>query len=448
MTVFLPDVDVAALSAFVAERMGLHFPPELWPELQCGLEAARVELGFEDAAHCARWMMSSPLNQEQINVLASYLTIGETYFFRHKELFDVLEERILPELVSERRGKVQRLRLWSAGCCTGEEAYSLAILIRRLIPDYARWNITILASDINPRFLQKAQAGVFREWSFRKAPDWLKDRYFSVMDKGQYAISPEIRKMVTFFPLNLVEDAYPSLLNDTNAMDIILCRNVLMYFAPEKAGNVLGKLALALMDGGWLAVSPCEMFSVTVPELVAWGSPEMTLFRRRKGDQAGAEPIADSAPIPAAKPGGVHEVAVRSENLPGNDYELRAMELANKGSLEEALSWCDQALAVNPLDPACHYLRAVILSEQGNVIEAMRALHRSVTIAPDFALAHFAMGNAVRPQKRRDAFRHYHNALRLLRQYGPDEIVPHSGGLTAGRLMDMIASLLEVETLS
>ncbi len=444
MTVVPLDVDFSALSAFVAERLGLHFPPERWHELGCGLEAACNEFGFDDTAQCARWMMSAPLEPEQINVLASYLTIGETYFFRQKELFVVLEEQILPALVRERRDKVQRLRLWSAGCCTGEEAYSLAILVRRLIPDFTRWNITLLASDINPRFLQKAQAGVFREWSFRHAPDWLKDGYFSVTQHGHYALSPEIRKMVTFFPLNLAEDTYPSMLNDTNAMDIILCRNVLMYFTPEQVGRVLERLSLALVDGGWLAVSPCEMFSVRVPGLVACESPGLTLFQAMKGPPEGDSSIAPP-PGPGAELGGRGR-DVRSERVEGSDYERQARALANRGRLEEALTWCDQALAVNPLDAACHYLKAGILSEQGNVAEAVRSLHRCITLAPDFVLAHFAMGNAVRPKKRHDACRHYRDALRLLRQCGPDDLVPHSEGLTAGRLTDMIASLLEIET--
>ncbi|MEI6563021.1 MAG: CheR family methyltransferase [bacterium] len=448
MTASLSDDDLARVSDFVAERMGLHFPPERWAELRCGLEAARIEFGFDDAVNCARWMMSATLDLGQINVLASYLTIGETYFFRQKDLFTLLEEQILPSFVSARRGKVQRLRLWSVGCCTGEEAYSLAILVHRLIPDLSHWNITILASDINLRFLQKAQAGEFREWSFRNAPDWLKERYFSVTGTGQYAIAQDIRKMVIFSPLNLVEDTYPSLLNDTNAMDLILCRNVLMYFAPEQAEKVVGKLALALTEGGWLAVSPCESYCVSTPGLVRCGIPGASLFKKSRTDQERPESVLSAAPVSAAKPPGTSE-GERPPCLPGNEYESMAQELANQGKLEEALTWCGQALAANPLDPTCHYLRAVILSEQGNVAEAARAYHRCIFIAPDFVLAHFAMGNTVRQQqKHHDACRHYGNALRLLRQCEPEDIVPHSEGLTAGRLTDMIASLMEVETQS
>jgi chemotaxis protein methyltransferase CheR len=452
MTASFQDDDLARLSGFVAERMGLYFPPERWPELRYGLDAARCEFGFDDAGHCARWIMSSDLAPEQIDVLASNLTIGETYFFRQKDLFDSLEATILPALIAARGGREQRLRIWSAACCTGEEAYSLAILLKRLIPDLSHWNVTIRASDINSRFLIKAQAGDYREWSFRNVPDWLKESFFHVTSPGHYTVLPDLRNMVSFFPLNLVEDSYPSLLNDTNAMDLILCRNVLMYFAPDQAEKVVRKLALALADGGWLGVSPCETYCVTAPDLIQVGNSGGTLFRKGHADphqreaalsmsssQSTTAPVSESGASGGGPSSGIQE----------NEYERMARKLANQGDLEEALAWCDQALAASPLDAVCHYLRASILSEKGDMSEAARSYHRSLAIAPDFVLAHFAMGNAGRQQHNRsNAHRHYGNALSLLERYDPDDPVPHSEGLTAGRLTAMIKTLLEMESLS
>ncbi len=453
MTATLRDDDLARLSDFVAERMGLLFPPERWPELRYGLDAARCEFGFDDAGDCVRWIVSAALAPEQMDVLAHNLTIGETYFFRQKDLFDRLEATILPALISARGGKEQRLRIWSAACCTGEEAFSVAILLKRLIPDLSHWNVTIRASDINSRFLKQAQAGEYREWSFRNAPDWLKEGYFQITSPGHYTVSPDIRNMVTFFPLNLVDDTYPSLLNDTNAMDLILCRNVLMYFARDQAEKVVRKLALALADGGWLGVSPCETFCVTAPDLIHVGQTGGTLFRKRHADPEIHEPALFISSSPSTpRPESETDETKGAGNLgcsQENEYERMAMKLANQGELEEALAWCDQALAASPLDAVCHYLRASILSEQGHMSEAARSYHRSLAIAPDFVLAHFAMGNAGRQQHhRQNAHRHYVNALTLLEHFGPDDPVPHSEGLTAGRLTAMIKTLLEMESLS
>jgi len=102
-------------------------------------------------------------------VLASHLTIGETYFFRDSGTFQALEEHILPELIRQRRGKNQQFRIWSAACATGEEPYSVAILLQKLIVNLDGWNISILATDINPQAIKKARLGIYNNWSFRSA---------------------------------------------------------------------------------------------------------------------------------------------------------------------------------------------------------------------------------------------------------------------------------------
>src|SRR4051794_8214497 len=113
--------------AFIADTLGLHFPAERWADLERGLALAAQESGVGSAEAYAEWLLSASLNREQVQMLSVYLTIGETYFFREKTTFATLAERILPDLIGARRGGDQSLRLWSAGCCTGEEPYSLAI---------------------------------------------------------------------------------------------------------------------------------------------------------------------------------------------------------------------------------------------------------------------------------------------------------------------------------
>ena len=227
------------LSEYVAGNMGLHFPPERWEELKRGLAGAAQDSGFEDAAKYVDWTLSVPPSTEQIQVLASHLTIGETYFFRDQKTLDALAQTILPELIHSRRGRDQRLRIWSSACSSGEEPYTLAILLHQLLPDLQDWQVSITATDINPHFLRKATTGHYGEWSFRNAPAWLKQRYFKRTAEGLYAIIPEIRKLVTFAHLNLVEDNYPSPAAKTSAMDIIFCRNVLMYFTRSQADKVI-----------------------------------------------------------------------------------------------------------------------------------------------------------------------------------------------------------------
>ncbi|MHB0970456.1 MAG: CheR family methyltransferase [Thermoanaerobaculia bacterium] len=267
----------------MAASLGLHFPEERWADLERGVVSAAHELGHPDAETCARWLLSTTLTRSHTEVLASHLTIGETYFFREKETLEVFEQQIVPELLRSRHDGERRLRIWSAGCCTGEEPYSIAMLLDGLIPDASAWNVTILATDINPQFLRKAAGGVYGEWSFRGTPAWMRERYFKQRKDGRFELDAKIRSRVRFFHLNLAGDVYPSLLNNTNAMDVIFCRNVLMYFTAERAKEVSGNLYRSLVEGGWLAVSPTETSNILFSSFSAVQFPGVVLYRKIAG---------------------------------------------------------------------------------------------------------------------------------------------------------------------
>jgi chemotaxis protein methyltransferase CheR len=131
-----------------------------------------------------------------LEAFVAELTIGETYFFRHKPQFEALEHEILPDLIA-RRSRERRLRVWSAGCATGEEPYSLAILLDRMLPDRRSWNVMILGTDINRGSLERAKRGWYRPWSFRGVDPAIEARYFT-RSGSDYRIRPEISHMVTF----------------------------------------------------------------------------------------------------------------------------------------------------------------------------------------------------------------------------------------------------------
>lgn len=486
------------LSELIAGKMGLHFSPERREDLERGMTGAAQEFGFEDTDECISSLLASPLTKTQLQVLASHLTVGETYFFRDKPALDALAENVLPELIHARRGHGQRLRIWSAACCSGEEAYSLAILLHQALPDLADWQITITASDINPHFLHKAREGVYSDWSFRNAPAWLKQNYFCRMPDGRYAIIPEIKKMVAFAHLNLVEDAYPSLVTDTNAMDIIFCRNVLMYFTPAQIGKVIGQLHHSLVDGGWLAVSPSEASRALFPRFSNVNFPG-AIFFRKSGIEIQNQPtlkqqslkLANSMADPAAdrheenvslkQASSVNKTSITEmvgrlqssaeslylqglysevtdtllagfakysveRHLNPAIFSLMARALANQGRLDDALVWCDRWIAADKLDIAGHYLRGMVLLEQGKFELAQSSLQRAVYLQPDFVLAHFSLGNLAHTSGKMDeAGKHFANALRLLQNHQPADILPESEGLTAGRLIEFILSMNAME---
>ena len=468
-----------ALSEFVAAHMGLNFPRERLRELERGMGLAAVEFGFDAVEACIQWLLSAPLSKSQVEILASHLTIGETYVFRDNALFELLREHVIPEIV-QRRGKEQQLRVWSAGCSTGEEPYSLAILLNETVPGLADWHLTMLASDINPLFLRRAAAGIYSEWSFRSAPQWVKERYFRKLKDGRYELLPRIRKMVTFSYLNLAEDSYPSLLNNTTAMDLILCRNVLMYFTPERVKPAAHSFYHCLVDGGWLIVSPAEASHILFSHFVTVNVPGAILYRKVSSFPSSATAEPDTArfkPQPDfvkqvsqcgfaifnedSKPetrADHYEAALEDYNqgrypeavekllaLPAdgrNDCKvmiLLARAYANQGKLAEASEWCEQAIAADRVNPACQYLLATIQQEQGRIEDAVMSLKRSLYLDPNFVLPHFLLGNISQQQGRlQESERHFRNALTLLQSYRQDEVFPDSEGMTAGRLSDII----------
>lgn len=462
----LPPHLLASLSNLLATHTGLHFPAERWHDLGRGISAAASAFGMPDAASCAHRLLAAPLTQRDIEILARCLTVGETYFFREKRSFDALEQHVVPTLLRAHTGGERPLRVWSAGCCTGEEPYSIAMLLDRLVPQASASNVTILATDINLAFLRTAAEGEYSEWSFRGVPRWIKDRYFQPRRGKRFQLDDRIRQRVAFSYLNLADDNYPSLTNNTNAMDVIFCRNVLMYFSAERARAVVDRLYRALVDGGWLVVSPAETSNTLFSGFTAVEFDGAILYRKDAG--AAAPRFVSHVPAPlkdglaesgwraaesmpeegqptmplAARPaeGGVHD----SSPLPTEpDLPSRqARDCANQGRLDEAVEWCLEAIATDKLNPAHHYLLAAIQQERGQIDAAAQALARVLYLDPHFVIAHYALGNLRQSQGRElEAQRHFGNALASLKAHPPDEVLPESDGLTAGRLLEMIQSI-------
>ncbi|HAJ79321.1 MAG TPA: chemotaxis protein CheR [Fibrobacteres bacterium] len=490
-----PDL-LTQLSDLVATKTALHFPPERWSDLEFKTGLAAKEFGFDRKEEFIQWLLSSPLTNGQIDILASFLTIHETYFWREPQVFTALIEQVLPALVRSRKNDNKCIRIWSAGCATGEEPYSIAIALHKTIPALKEWNITILATDINSRILRKAMAGLYGKWSFRNAPQWLIDGYFCCKKNEMLEILPEIRKMVTFAYLNLAEDNYPSSLNNTNAMDIIFCRNVLMYFAPERARHVGQGLNRSLVDGGWLMVGASELSQHLFPQFVPVQFPEAIAYRKETQDHplqttfthedvffqktpylqpeepfAGVEQTAPplksgkdkKTSIPVNKPRLRNEYASFPEEptqatapvIAGAEEEttdamaISIRALADRGSLDEALTLCEEVLASDKLNPGLYFLKASILQELNRIEEACVSLKRTLYLDQKFVLAHFALGNiALSQEKAPAAKKHFDNVLALLKKLKPADILPESEGLTVGRFREIIQATMETGALA
>jgi chemotaxis protein methyltransferase CheR len=383
--------------------------------------------------------LGSPITAQKLDALARHVTIGETYFFREPATFKLLTREILPDILRQRRSAgLPSLKIWSAGCATGEEAYSLAMSLDSVRSELDGWDASVLATDVNSHFIQTAHQAMYKPWSFRGVDAKTRRQYFKSIGKA-YEVIPEIRRRVSFSHLNLAADRYPS--QDIRDLDLIVCRNVLMYFAPEAARAAVGRFAAALRPGGWLIVGAAEYSQTLFKDFETVNFGAAFFYRRPPAKAANAPcraPVrvrkSRNAPWPIPTPGraGSGDVAP--------DVAARlAQTAADRGMRDEALMWANRAIAAHKTDAGLHYLHGQIQLEAGNLHAAAAALDRAIYLKPEFALAHFlraivaqAIGREARAQ------RHFANALAALAPKSADDAVDGADGLTVANLTDMI----------
>lgn len=241
---------VEAFRATIAEHVGIGFDEDKLGFLS-GILERRSEASGGDADEYVRRLRRAEPDSDEWRRLAPELTVGETYFFRHFEQFQAFIEVALPERVAS-RSLVRRLRILSAGCSSGEEAYSLAILARE-IGLAADFRVEVLGIDLNTVSLERATRGRYAPWSLRETPDVLKQKYFK-QEGRESVVRKELFYPVSFEQRNLVgEDRFAA-----ESFDVVFCRNVLMYFTPAQAEMVVERLARALAPGGYLFLGHAE----------------------------------------------------------------------------------------------------------------------------------------------------------------------------------------------
>jgi chemotaxis protein methyltransferase CheR len=434
------------LSVFVAAELGLNFPADRWPELGRAVTSAALELGVSDLPRWVAALSAGQLSPTHLKAAANHLTISETYFFRQPESFAALEEDILPARLRRRQADAKNLRIWSAGCASGEEPFSIAILLRRAFPLLPAANVTIIGTDLNSQVLARAERGVYSEWSFRDAPAWLKSLYFTLTPQGRYEIIPAIRAMVHFSQVNFAMPIYPVEFGDQGDFDVILCRNVLMYFSSEWQEKIIRRLRQAMAPGGWLLVGPCDVSSALCAELQLQSTGPGVFFAPAPGSprRVAAAPVPAVAPPPLWLPRPL-EAAVPTPTpaaapvSAGEEAGASARQHADRGDLPEALVAAEKAIADDPMNPNLHYLRGCILMELDRLPEAIAALRRVLYLEPASVMAEFTLGSVAERVGRTDDARHHFGRVRqLIASHHREETVPRSEGLTVGRLREVV----------
>lgn len=239
------------LRRFLRQRSGLDLGPEKRYLAETRLEAVWRELGLASLASLVRKLMrgdDGTLGQAVVEAMATH----ETMFFRDGATFEALRSVILPRLVAA-RGRTRRLRIWSAAASTGQEAYSLGMLITELPPGLARWNISILGTDLSAAAIARARAGVYSQAEVQRGlPILTLLRHFEQGPAG-WTASEELRRHVEFRSFNLLDDLAP-----LGTFDLVLCRNILIYLDTPTKSRLLAKLAGVLAPDGVLCLGAVE----------------------------------------------------------------------------------------------------------------------------------------------------------------------------------------------
>lgn len=384
------DAGYGALKEHLIDATGLAYYRHRDADLAELLGRRQAELGLPDCGAYLDFLRDGPAGGAELDHLVAQLTIGETYFFRDQHQFDALRSIVLPELL-ERKRDVRQLRIWSAGCATGAEPYSLAILLgRELAQRAADWHISILATDINRQFLAQAAEGRFCEWAFRSTPEGLRQECFSRDGEG-WKILPRHQQWIQFVHCNLVDRQFPSRRDALGAFDLILCRNVMIYFARETVQRLICQFHASLTPGGWFLVGAAEPNLEHFTAFEQVNAAGTTIYRKitEKAVAAWAEPV----PLPA--PGDAGCAAAARETA-----------------------------AVEPLDAAAHFERALEHAQAGNPNEEERYLRQAIYLDRHFALAHYHLGLSLqRKNHSRQARRAFRNVLHLARRRPDDECV-------------------------
>lgn len=442
----------AEIAGIVATRAGLTFGSTRFESAENGIRRAMTRTGLADFARYQQLLVS---DSRVFDDLLAELVIGETYFFRDPAQFEFIRREVLPE-VRRRRGAEHVLRSWSAGCASGEEAYSLAMLF-----EAEGWagRSHVLGTDISPRALAAARRASYREWSFRGDGASQAMRHVTRRSE-EYVVSDALRGRVEFRSLNLALEIYPSVATATTSLDLILCRNVLIYFDAATVANVARRLFESLASGGWLVTGASDPPLGEHAPFETVIAPEGVFLRRGvpavgwtpSSDLVGNEwvarpeplrrawesftPFDDSGcatPIPSLEPA-TPEITAAVDDVQSRLADVRALANSDASRAEQA---CADAATRHPLSVELHYLHAVLLLELGQIEAAASAVRRVIYLDRSLALAHFTLGSILRGLGDLDgARRAYRNAKDLCETRPADELVPLSEGEQSGRLKE------------
>lgn len=452
-------------------QSGIYLEESKLDSLRISLVTRASRLGYQSLQE---YYKALERDDSEFNELLNLVTINETSFFRFPAQFDALRDRVLPELMAAKAGGNKGVRIWSAGCSTGEEPYSIAMTLIDSGIEVAGYKPQVLGTDVSTKALARAKSGVYGKRAMMSVPEDVVTRHFERTASGDYRVRDRVRSYVDFGYQNLIREPYP--LSLMGNWDIIFCRNVTIYFRLDSTRRVVQNFYDSLNEGGYLFVGHSETLTSVNEKFEAVEIGGVFLYRKpvsrrafvfgqpapktpRRTREATAAPTKKVAAKPAAtsdapdidpleqaridlkegRPERVLEIVEAVLTTDPNNAEahlLSAYVHADTGDYDEAMRASHRALAVNPLLPVARYILGIIYQRQGDPVRAISELKKTVYIDADFALAHLNLANIYKAQRKWDAAaKEYENALKSLHNSPNGTWTEFSGGFQADLLV-------------
>jgi chemotaxis protein methyltransferase CheR len=485
----LSSADHQLFHDFLITHSGLHFERRNLKILERGLATRMAALRIGSCREYYEYLSGKRDNRQELQKLLPFLTVGETYFFRYHAHYDALRTILATELAGK---KEKRIRLWSAGCSTGEEPYSMAITVMESLPDWRERDIKILATDINNRSIKKGREGVYGPWAMRVIERNYLDRYFTTIGRS-YLVKDEVKSLVDFSHLNLLADDFPTPAGEFRDIDVVFCRNVMIYFSLATTRQVVEKIAATLAPGGCLFLGHAETLSQISSGFDRHSQAGGFYYRARQERETPTrpeepapsstrvqKPVRLPPPRPTPSPAPKEHPPVRVAPPPVADPELlfrkvvslfdaekfedasrvldellatqpdhtgalviRGFIQANGGRFQDAFATCSSVLEMDDLLPEAYFLRALLLDINDSPDEAIQEYRKTILLQMDFVMSHYHLGRLYYRQGNTKAgARELRNTLKILEKGHQGSIIPFSGGLTREVILQQVSDEL------
>ncbi|GAV30886.1 protein methyltransferase frzF [Coriobacteriaceae bacterium EMTCatB1] len=405
---------------FIHAASGIYMEDTKQDSLRISLVTRATRLGLSSFSE---YFAVLERDEHELNELLNLVTINETSFFRFPQQFEALRTRVLPEIMANKPDSNRTIRIWSAGCSTGEEPYSIAMTVIDAGILSLGWRVQILGTDVSTRALNVAKKGEYPKRSLLNVPSEVLARHFEPVPGG-YAVAPHVRSLVDFGYHNLIKEPYPLALMGN--WDIIFCRNVTIYFKLESTKRVVSNFFNSLNEGGYLFIGHSETLSQINDQFEAVEVGGVFLYRKpktRRGIGIAARKPA-GAPMPPAEPPalGQREAAVgRSSRTTGRKPERDAEQHSaarrprpaprassseaqapdpvqaaraalEEGRVAEALELAQRIIASDPNNADGHLIVAYVHADAGDYAAALESCHRALAINPLLPSARYILG--------------------------------------------------------